>query len=417
MPSKKSPKGKAGSLSRSVRSMFSSSPAEEEPVAPPPPMARRKSSIVDALADKVREKVGGKREKWKESHVGASTNLKAGRGHAKHAELNRSMRHLMKIQKERVEFPSSYFFEESEQFEAFAAKLEKSVEEIGDDLEAKIGRGLEALGLSGKNTSKMLARDEAFLAWDTNKDEKISKMEWRVHIRKLPGCQNDSIHKIDELFDKFDLNKSGFINAEELEPALAAWRKHTEDIETEAAEIRNRCSELRTVAKEIRRVARITAELEAEDAKLALMKGNDPTLQSRIGKVLTLRNMKLADISPSNVQGGWDTDGNGKVDKLEFRFHVRALGSGLQAASDAELDDLFKSLDSDGSNELEMKELQRALQMWQSAAAKHVADLEEQVVVVKAMVKPVREAQERATILIDNVDMDGYGFGEDSHDC
>ena len=64
-----------------------------------------------------------------------------------------------------------------------------------------------------------------------------------------------------------------------------------------------------------------------------------------------------------------------------------------------------------------MKELQRALQMWQSAAAKHVADLEEQVVVVKAMVKPVREAQERATILIDNVDMDGYGFGEDSHDC
>ena len=62
---------------------------------------------MDALADKVREKVGGKREKWKESHVGASTNLKAGRGHAKHAELNRSMRHLMKIQKERVEFPSS----------------------------------------------------------------------------------------------------------------------------------------------------------------------------------------------------------------------------------------------------------------------------------------------------------------------
>jgi len=367
-------------------------------------MAKRRSSVVESLAAKVREQVVGKRDTWKEQHVGASTNLKAARANAKHSELNRSMRHLMKVQQSRVEYPSSFFFDTSAAFESFAVSLESSTREIGDNLEAKIGAGLIASGIQGSAGSKLLARDEAFRAWDQNGDGKISKMEWRVQIRKLPGCQHDDVHKIDELFAKFDSNDNDFIEPKELEPALAVWRDASKDADTRLEDIRRRVTELRAVAKELRRVARITAELEAEDAKLAQMKGVEPTLTSRIGKVLTLRNMRAADIAQQAKQGGWDTDGDGRVDKLEFRFHIRKLGSGLQAAADEELDDLFKSLDGDGSGTLEMKELQESLRGFQTAAAMHVADLEEQVVVVKAMVKPVKEAQTKAIEVIDNAE-------------
>ena len=54
----------------------------------------------------------------------------------------------------------------------------------------------------------------------------------------------------------------------------------------------------------------------------------------------------------------WDDDGNGKVDKKEFRKAMKALGLDVPRK---EVDGLFDSFDPDGGGSIEYNELNKAL--------------------------------------------------------
>lgn len=64
----------------------------------------------------------------------------------------------------------------------------------------------------------------------------------------------------------------------------------------------------------------------------------------------------------------WDTDGNGMVDKKEFREACRQLG--LESISTSDLDALFASFDHDGGGTVDFKELNRMLRKQAQIAEK-----------------------------------------------
>ena len=69
----------------------------------------------------------------------------------------------------------------------------------------------------------------------------------------------------------------------------------------------------------------------------------------------------------------WDVDGNGTIDKKEFRRALRALGVGVPAK---ELDELFDSFDKDKGGLLEAKELGKALRRGGGADIKIADELQ-----------------------------------------
>ena len=378
--------------------------------AAPPPLKKkaswlkRRMSSKTSLAEQIRSQVLGERDPWKTKHINApntSNNLKQSRAAARHVELaNPKKAH----QGKRVAHESTYFSSLASAYDDHAAKLETCVKQVGDDLPSKIGAALLAAGVLKESGGKLTERHEAYVAWDKNGDGRISQMEWRVNIRKIPGCQVDDVHDIDELFNTFDADRSGFIDASELGKAFKSWREAAQAASAEVEAISERAEKMRELCRELRRAARHTRELETQEAMLAeLMSGGwsnpsgggEPDLACRIGAVLLSRNKRAADITRPPPDG-WDANNDGKVDVLEFRHHLRKLGGGLQAASDKELDTLFKKLDVDGSGELVLTELERPIAEMREAAAKHAADREEQLVLVKAMVAPVKQSQEAA---------------------
>ena len=345
---------------------------------------RRRSSVVESLTEMVKKKLGAKeqkeREAWKKRNVGRSANLKLARAHALHTELRGKG-----LVGPRVDFTSSHFGEMMTEFEGLASSLESgsSCASLG----ARIGAGLIAQGRLKDRTPTATATAEALIAlWDRNGDNQISKMEWRVGVRALPGLENEDYHKIDDLFLAFDADGSGYIEPAEMQVAFASWHQAALDADRELDSVRTRVAALRLLAKELRHAVHRTAELEAEEAKLSHMQSADVSLESRIGRVLLSRNMTAGDMARA-----WDTNNDGTIDLVEFRFHIRKLGSGLQAASNGELDVLFASLDTDGGGSLDVAALKASLIRFSEAHAKAMAALEAQIVLVKAMVKPVKK--------------------------
>jgi len=279
--------------------------------------------------------------------------------------------------------------------------LENQVPLLGDDLPSRIGMGLYELGKvkDGQTAVKMNAKSEIYLEWDKNKDGRLNIPEWRQQIRKIPGCQHDNVKDIDALFESFDGDHSGFIELKELQSAMSEWLEAASLVKKETQQLTKRASSLHDVAKEVRVAARQTAELEAADSQLAVMKTTDPTMKSRIGRSLMTRNMKA-----SLAAQQWDTSGDGQIDKFEFRHHIRRLGRGLQAVADEELDALFQELDGDSSGILELAELKTLMTHLQEEAAKSQKALEEQLIVVKAMVSPVSKVQKHALLALKNAE-------------
>lgn len=76
-------------------------------------------------------------------------------------------------------------------------------------------------------------------------------------------------------------------------------------------------------------------------------------MQEQLKKVLNEHGAKLIDLFRE-----WDDDGNGAVDKHEFRKAIAALG---YDAPKSQIDALFNSMDEDGSGWIEYHELKDAL--------------------------------------------------------
>ena len=267
-----------------------------------------------------------------------------------------------------------------EAMELVRTQKELDVKDI-DDLEVKIGGALVALGFSRSNSSKLEARDEAFLAWDASGDGNISKMEFREFVRKLPGCENHSIHNIDELFDKVDLDSSGSINAEELQPALAAWRhawrKHSKENEPKVDE-RKEVQQKETAAAATANapapapapapaLAPAPAPAEGGSNMSDLLKKRSGNMNESFKKRKNARNSK-PDSSAAESRGplrGPFSDAT--LEDVEFVF--AAFGSDQLQTNvfndeDEKVRIVFKHFDKDGSGTLSVKELRNALKFY-----------------------------------------------------
>ena len=76
---------------------------------------------------------------------------------------------------------------------------------------------------------------------------------------------------------------------------------------------------------------------------------SDKSLQEQLKEVMAANNAKLIDLFRE-----WDDDGNGALDKKELRMGIAALG---YEAPKADIDELFKSIDTDGDGYIEFNDV------------------------------------------------------------
>ena len=77
----------------------------------------------------------------------------------------------------------------------------------------------------------------------------------------------------------------------------------------------------------------------------------------------------MLDVNYSRVSDlfrAWDTNGDGKISRTEFR---RAMEFLKLPSTDAEIDELFDKFDRDGSGSLNFKELQKEIQLARKRAS------------------------------------------------
>jgi len=101
--------------------------------------------------------------------------------------------------------------------------------------------------------------------------------------------------------------------------------------------------------------------------------------------VLVKRNIKIGE-----VVSQWDKDGDGTVDKKEFRQRVLALGV---KADPSEVDSLFDKLDESGDGELDIEEMKVTLTRLRESCGKGNEDMEAQISKVAKLGKVAKKAQ------------------------
>ena len=103
---------------------------------------------------------------------------------------------------------------------------------------------------------------------------------------------------------------------------------------------------------------------EAKDAEAdADEKMTFDSVSSRIGFLLNHKGIKIEDLMKE-----WDRNNDGDISKQEFRLNVRKLGIKDADATTKQLDDLYESVDFDGSDALDMKEIKTAVETWKAEA-------------------------------------------------
>ena len=174
---------------------------------------------------------------------------------------------------------------------------------------------------------------EIFSEWDEDGSGKIDKREFRRAIRSL-GFDDQADVDIDMVFDEFDMDGSGTLEYGELNKKLRQF------------------SGLEAVNKHaLRRVAggRKGAAL---STKVKLDPLSSVPVHEQLREILAKEAVRVVDLFRD-----WDEDGNGLIDRKEFRKAIVIL---VSMAGDA-ADRLFDLWDIDKSGSLEYNELNQLL--------------------------------------------------------
>ena len=170
---------------------------------------------------------------------------------------------------------------------------------------------------------------ELFRDWDTDGNGMVSKEEFHKAMGLLGF--NVPAEDIDILFDSWDPDGSGLLSL----------------------------GELKQVLKDHKAAARIS-EYKAKEAKRkSLLRGfdidedSDKSVAEQLREALSKSAVRVIDLF-----NDWDTDGNGKISKEEFRKAMGLLGFNVPTE---DIDALFDSWDPDGSGVLLLGELDKQL--------------------------------------------------------
>ena len=250
-----------------------------------------------------------------------------------------------------VEVPLDNFLSSrqlSELAESQRARATEVESTIFDTLETKLGLLI---------MQRSIKVDALMKEWDINGDGSLSKHEFRVNARKLGITEHMApIRELDALFDSLDEDGGGELDVTELARALKRLRTMVSDVKGQYAYTAERAEVIRGVAETYDMAAHETLAHESGIEKLEELRQG--TVASRLGDLLKNRNIKVSDMAES-----WDKDKSGEVDLSEFKKGARDLG--FTRESDVGLNEVFATLDKDGSGCLSIHELIDAMKSLQ----------------------------------------------------
>ena len=191
---------------------------------------------------------------------------------------------------------------------------------------------------------------DLFRQWDEDGSGEIDKKEFRMAIRSMgfTFIQDDS--EIDTVFDEFDMDGSGKLDYKELNKQLRQGAGSALDPSLRPGAM----GEIGTKSGNKHKLRRRKPGEKPKGTSVigAIDPDSDVPIQEQIRDLLSKNAVRVIDLFRE-----WDDDGNGLVDKKEFRKAMSAMG--IQASKE-DINAVFDSMDADGGGTLEYGEMNKA---------------------------------------------------------
>ena len=171
------------------------------------------------------------------------------------------------------------------------------------------------------------------LIWAKRGPEPLNKLEFRQHVRKL--LEKPDSKQIDALFESLDDDGGGTLDVQEIGGALKKVQSAAAQGARLAEGIQEKINRLQSLTSLAQEALDSTMTLEHLGKRVQELSGTQP-VSSRLGAQILAKRMKASDVIQK-----WDANGDGELDKGEFRHNVKALGV---AAESKDIDELFDSL-------------------------------------------------------------------------
>ena len=239
--------------------------------------------------------------------------------------------------------------------------------EVGDFSEEELRERFNALDADGSGLVDIqeyvrfslrdaLARSasrviDLFRQWDEDGSGEIDKAEFRQAIRAMGFDFIAGDNEIDMIFDDFDIDGSGKLDYKELNKQLRQGAGSALDPSL-APGAAGEISTTSTNRHKLRRRAPGETKKGSSLVKGSIDPDSNVPIQEQLRTLLTENAVRVIDLFRE-----WDDDGNGLVDKKEFRKAVSALGF---QASKEDINAVFDAIDIDGGGTLEYSELNKA---------------------------------------------------------
>ena len=130
----------------------------------------------------------------------------------------------------------------------------------------------------------------------SDNDGDISKLEFRVNIRKLGLSEAEATtQQIDKLFETYDINHNNTLQTNEMRTILQALKAAVGAERTQKASVLRNAAIYRRTSEAYRYASELTLGHEKETTEHERLKPGTPA--SRLGELLKTRNVKIAVIA------------------------------------------------------------------------------------------------------------------------
>jgi len=264
-----------------------------------------------------------------------------------------------------------------------AASLSEQSRLLEADADAISGAFRHKLGLALPDDLKL---DEMLRAAADGATDKItSKVAFRRHfirclmMHEANALNMKELHLLDAFITSLGLSTSTVAGGVALS-AVRAKLRAIRDGTSKPDALRDEAAQLRAQVQVLREVATLTAELEAQEARLAATSGTNSPASVQLGHLVRKRNLRLGD-----VLAKW-----GDVNRNQFKEHIVELGVDCNEEA---ISGLFDLLDTDGGGTLEASELKAGLKLLLGASTHSQATDAEQRKKVNALRREVTARQ------------------------